>query len=225
VDIENFTGKAEAYLKGRPGYPEAAIEAIAKLIPTDKIIADIGAGTGKFTVELAKYGYRIYAVEPNKDMSKQLENVLRNYSNTSIINSIAESTSINDNSVDVVTIAHALHWFELDAFMQECNRILRPDGTIIVIYNHLPGKEAFDRYRQTVDKFLSKPEIMIFQNQMEYTLEKWHSYIASQEDYPRAGDAGYEKHIADINEDFSRESVNGLIRVDRLTFVYYERIK
>ena len=57
MSIENFTGKAEDYVKGRPGYPDEAIEAIIKLTPSNAVFADIGAGTGKFTVKLAERGY------------------------------------------------------------------------------------------------------------------------------------------------------------------------
>lgn len=225
MSINNFTGKAEAYVLGRPGYPIAAIDAIKKLIPVDKVIADIGAGTGKFTVELAKLGNSIYAIEPNNDMRKQLTNVLAEYNNVKIIDGMAEATSIDNNCIDVITIAHALHWFDLNTFGLECRRILRPGGQIIVIYNHIPGKQMSDRYRQTVNRFLSCPGIMQFPNQMEYTLEKWLAYIASQEDYPQPGEKGYEKHMTDIKNDFIRESKNGLMRIDRLTVVYYETIK
>lgn len=72
MNIENFTGKAEAYAIGRPGYPKSAIEYICSLVPQDAVLADIGAGTGKFTVTLAERGYSVYAVEPNADMRRQL---------------------------------------------------------------------------------------------------------------------------------------------------------
>ena len=72
INIEAFSGKALAYSEARPGYPDKAIEHICRLIPQEAVFADIGAGTGKFTALLAKYGYKTFAVEPNTDMREQL---------------------------------------------------------------------------------------------------------------------------------------------------------
>ena len=67
MNIEAFTGRAEAYAKAHPGYSDEAIEYIIhKLVVPDAIIADIGAGTGIFTSLLARYGYDTYTAELNK---------------------------------------------------------------------------------------------------------------------------------------------------------------
>ena len=60
---------------------------------------------------------------------------------------------------------------------------------------------------------------------MDYTRDNWLAYIASQEDYPLPTDQGYEAHIAAINADFHRNSVNGLLHCNRVTKVYSERIE
>ncbi|GAA4654377.1 hypothetical protein GCM10023142_15150 [Anaerocolumna aminovalerica] len=169
MNIENFTGKAEAYAIGRPGYPKSAIEYICSLVPQDAVLADIGAGTGKFTVTLAKRGYSVYAVEPNADMRRQLAITLAPYTNVSIMEGTAEATALPDGSVDILTVAHALHWFNLDAFRVECNRIVKPGGLVIAIYNHVPGREMTDFCKQTVDMFFTNPTTWTFPNPMEYT--------------------------------------------------------
>ncbi len=64
-----------------------------------------------------------------------------------------------------------------------------------------------------------------FPNPMEYTRENWLAYIASQDDCPLPTDPGYDAHIAAINEAFDRDSVNGLLHVDRITKIYCERIE
>lgn len=56
MNTELFSGKAEIYAKTRPGYPDDAMDYISSLIPTGAVVADIGAGTGKFTSLLARYG-------------------------------------------------------------------------------------------------------------------------------------------------------------------------
>lgn len=224
MSIENFTGKAKAYAKGRSGYPKEVIETIIGLAPSDAVFADIGAGTGKFTVKLAERGYSLYAVEPNADMREQLVMTLAPFENVMIIDGTAETTTLPDHSVDILTIAHALHWFNLDAFRTECRRIVKPGGLVIAIYNHVPGEEMTDLYKQTTDAFFTNPMTWTFQNPIEYTRDNWLAYIASQDDSPQPSDPGYEAHIAALNEGFDRDSVNGLLHCDRLTKVYCEKI-
>nr|WP_308741989.1 class I SAM-dependent methyltransferase [uncultured Anaerocolumna sp.] len=224
MNIENFTGKAEAYAIGRPGYPKSAIEYICSLVPQDAVLADIGAGTGKFTVTLAERGYSVYAVEPNADMRRQLAITLAPYTNVSIMEGTAEATALPDGSVDILTVTHALHWFNLDAFRVECNRIVKPGGLVIAIYNHVPGREMTDFCKQTVDMFFTNPTTWTFPNPMEYTRDNWLAYIASLDDSPLPNDPRYDTYIAALNATYDRDSVNGLLRCDRVTKVYSERI-
>ncbi|BCN29043.1 class I SAM-dependent methyltransferase [Anaeromicropila herbilytica] len=225
MNIDNFTGKAEAYAKGRPGYPKAAIETIVGLAPSDAVFADIGAGTGKFTEKLAEYGYSVFAVEPNGDMREQLAVTLSPFTNVKIMDGTAESTTIPDHSVDIITVAHALHWFHLEEFRTECRRIVKHGGWIIAIYNHDPGKELTDFCKQTVDAFFTNPTTWTFPNPIEYTRDNWIAYIASQDDSPLPTDSGYDAHITALNAAFNRDSVEGLLHYDKVTKVYCERVE
>lgn len=105
MNLDNFTNKAEAYAKGRPGYPREAFEKIIELASSESVFADIGAGTGKFTKELAEYGYTVYAVEPNADMRTQLAITLEPYKNVKIIEGTAEVTTLSDHSVDILSVS------------------------------------------------------------------------------------------------------------------------
>lgn len=224
MNIDNFTNRAEAYAKGRPGYPKEAIDKIMEFVSPKTVFADIGAGTGKFTEEFAKQGCVIYAVEPNEDMRKQLMNTLQPYANVKTIEGTAEATTLSDHSVDIITVAHALHWFQLDTFRTECQRIIKPGGLLMVIYNHVPGKEMTDFGRKAVDNFLSDPMIWSFDNPIRYTWENWLAYISSQDDSPLPDDPGYETHVAALKESFERDSTDGLLCCDRVTKIYCERI-
>ncbi|MHB1483361.1 MAG: class I SAM-dependent methyltransferase [Saccharofermentanales bacterium] len=224
MNTENFTGKAEYYAKGRPGYPKAAIEKIAGIVPSGSVFADIGAGTGKFTVKLAERGYSVFAVEPNADMRAQLAITLAPFPNAKIINGTDEATTLSAHSVDIITVAHALHWFNLGAFRTECHRIIRPGGLVIAIYNLHPKGEMINISKQAVDAFFTNPTTWEFPNPMEYTRDNWLAYIASTDGNPLPTDPGYDTHIVAINEGFDRDSVDGLLRCDRVTKVYYERL-
>ena len=224
MSTENFTGRAEAYAKGRPGYPKSSIEYIRSLVPQNAIVADIGAGTGKFTKALALCNYTVYAIEPNADMREQLVITLASFPNAKILNGTDKETKLPDHSVDIVTIAHALHWFELNAFREECRRILKPGGLIIVVYNIAHDGEIATLSKQAVDAFFVAPTVMDFPNPMEYTRDKWLAYIASMDNTPFPNDPGYDTHIAEINAKFENDSIDGLLRLDRVTKIYSERL-
>lgn len=222
MNIDNFTGRAEAYAKGRPGYTKEAVDKIVELAPQGAVFADIGAGTGKLTKKLADSGCIVYAVEPNNDMRGEMLKDLKTYKNVTIFDGTAENTKIPDNSVDVITVAHALHWFDIEAFKRECKRILKQDGLVIIVYNHVPGRENIDFCRQAIDKLFKKPKIWSFNNPISYTKENWIAYIQSHDDSILPGEVGYDEYIKLLSEKFDEQSVDGLIRCDRIIRVYCE---
>jgi len=225
MNTEIFTGKAEAYSKARPGYPDAAMEYIRELVQPQAVIADIGAGTGKFTVSLARYGYDIFAVEPNADMRGELVTALTPFPNVKVVDGSAEATTLPDHSVDIITCAQALHWFDPEAFRAECRRIGKPDVLVIAIYNNTPGGSSIAYSKQSTDVFFRNPDVREFPNPMYYTRESWLAYMTSHSHDPLPSDPGYDKHIAEVNAIFDSENVDGLICREVVTKVYSERIE
>lgn len=231
MNTEKFTGKAQAYANARPGYPDAAIDYIRELVPQDAIFADIGAGTGKFTELLARYRYDIYAVEPNADMREQLIATLSHFQNVKIITGAAESTTLPDCSVDVITCAQALGWFNLNAFRTECRRIGKSGVTVFSIYNEIPPGDNYipnnNRLtsKRATELFFKNPAVREFPNPVFYTRDKWFQSMASISDNPQPSDSGYDSHIAEMNEIFDCESLDGLVRREFVTKVYSERVE
>lgn len=221
MNIDNFTNRAQAYAKGRPGYTIDCIEKICEIVPDGAVVADIGAGTGKLTQELAKQGYTINAVEPNKDMQRQLHLTVDMFTNVKIVNGTAENTTLPDHCFDAITVAHALHWFDLECFKKECRRILKPHGIIIAIYNHVPGMETSDFCIQTIHEFFSAPMTWTCYNPINYTREEWIAYILSQDDSILPGEDGYEAYIESLHQTFDKQSMNGLMCCDRVTGIYW----
>lgn len=136
-NTEKFTGKASVYANARPGYAPEFIDYLYKDVGmnTASIIADISSGTGIFSKALLEKGSVIYCIEPNEDMRKSAENTLSDFPNFHSINGTAENTALAANSVDIITVAQAFHWFEVDSFKEECYRILKQNGKIILIWN------------------------------------------------------------------------------------------
>jgi FkbM family methyltransferase len=225
MNTELFTGKANVYAKARPGYPEAAMDWIASLLPKDAVIADVGAGTGKFTVLLAQKGYRVYAVEPNADMRRQLYEVLSPYPNTTIVDGSAESTTLSDHSVDAITCAQALHWFDPSTFRTECSRIAKGNALVITVYNNTPGGSSISHSKLSTDSFYENSTVQEFPNPVHYSRESWLAYMTSHSHDPLPTDSRYAAHIREMNAIFDREQLNGLLRRDVVTTVYSEVLR
>ncbi len=110
----NFTDKADIYAKYRPSYPNEYIDYLfsANQLNSDRIVADIGSGTGIFSHQLLERGLHVIGVEPNNDMRNVAEQSLNIHSRFISINATAENTTLKENSVDLVTVAQAFHWFD-----------------------------------------------------------------------------------------------------------------
>ena len=120
----DFGSEAEAYEFGRPGWPLAAIDAVG--LPREAEVLDLGAGTGKLTRMLALRFARVHAVEPDPEMRRFILGALAG---------TAESIPLADRSVDAVFIGEAFHWFCDDAAVAEIARVLRPHGTLALLWN------------------------------------------------------------------------------------------
>ena len=156
MNEKRFTGKAELYRKYRPSYPVELINYLFTEVgfSIDSIIADIGAGTGILTKLLLDRGSKVFAVEPNVDMRKVSIDDLSEYKNFVSINATAENTGLHDKSVDFVTTATAFHYFDRQLFKRECQRILRPGGKSVIIWNNTDDEtDIIRKCNKLIDKY------------------------------------------------------------------------
>ena len=98
-------------------------------------MADIGSGTGILSRAMVEHGWTVYGVEPNDDMRREAEKVLKGFHRFHSVPGTAEHTLLPGASVDLVTAAQAFHWFDAAAFKRECRRILAAEGRIALIWN------------------------------------------------------------------------------------------
>lgn len=148
MNEEKFTGKADFYEKFRPSYPDLLIDFLYENAKCETV-ADIGAGTGKFTRCLLKKPWQIIAVEPNADMREKLSGI----EGISIVNAPAENTRLAAHSIGLVTAAQAFHWFDEDRFKSECKRILTDGGRLAVIWNNFIEEGLAARQMELCRKF------------------------------------------------------------------------
>jgi SAM-dependent methyltransferase len=130
-----YDGLAQRYERSRPSYPP---ESIAHLrVDAGDLAADIGAGTGIFTRQLALFlnRARVVGVEASADMHRQAEQSSAGIANLSFLRGTAEALPFEDNTVRLLTVATAIHWFDRGAFYTEASRCLRADGELVVIQN------------------------------------------------------------------------------------------
>jgi len=134
----SFARVADAYERGRPGYPEEAVRWLVGEEPRD--VVDLGAGTGKLTRSLVALGHRVWAVEPLPEMLEQL--VAAAPGAFDLLGS-AEVIPLPDASADVVTAAQAFHWFDQAVALPEIARVLRPGGRLAVVWNTRDDRDAW----------------------------------------------------------------------------------
>jgi SAM-dependent methyltransferase len=127
---------AADYERVRPSYPMRALGVLADALDLGpgKVVAEVGAGTGKFTRLLALTGARVIAVEPVAAMRARLAELLPR---VEIVDGLAEATGLADGSVDAVVAAQAWHWFDPAAALAEVERITRPGGRLGLVWNTL----------------------------------------------------------------------------------------
>jgi SAM-dependent methyltransferase len=125
-----FAEVADAYERGRPGYPEEAVRWLVGDEPCN--VVDLGAGTGKLTRALVALGHRVTAVEPLPEM---LEHVVEHAPGAFALLGSAEVIPLPDASADVVTCGQSFHWFDHALALPEIARVLRPGGRLALVWN------------------------------------------------------------------------------------------
>jgi SAM-dependent methyltransferase len=150
-----FTSKVDDYVASRPDYPSTLFDALraSGALFGGARIADIGAGTGLLTRQLLERGYAVTAVEPNAAMRAAADQLLSSRHGYRSIGASAEATTLADDSIDLITVAQAFHWFEVAAVRREWLRILKPHGRVALVWNTRP---LDDPLQQAIDDVLDE---------------------------------------------------------------------
>ncbi len=124
---DRFSKHANQYAQFRPTYPPELYDFIYQHVHHFDAAWDCGTGNGQAARELSKKFNTVFATDISE---KQIEHA---YRAENIFYSIAsEQSSFADQSADLITVAQAAHWFDMELFSKEVNRVLKPNGKIAV---------------------------------------------------------------------------------------------
>jgi SAM-dependent methyltransferase len=228
-----FSGRADAYVAARPGYPRAVLD-VLRIRPTD-VVADLGSGTGIFSKLLLETAARILAVEPNDAMRAAAEAELDGHVSFRSVAGRAEATTLGAQSVDVVTAAQAFHWFDLVKMRAETRRILRPGGRIALVWNdrdtestpflrdyeglllaHCPSYRDLQGKSDTPEKFdvlfgMGRWRRDVVPNEQRLDRDGLLLRVMSASSAPREGSDAYRAMKKDLDAAFEAHAQNGSV--------------
>lgn len=138
-----FSGHAELYAAFRPTYPEELYNYVFGLVNEKNLAWDCATGNGQVALRLSNDFQRVFA----SDISTQ--QIEKAFAAPNINYSVqpAEQTDYPDHCFDLITVAQALHWIDLDRFYDEVMRVGKTGAVIAVWgYSNISVDENIDRY-------------------------------------------------------------------------------
>lgn len=123
-----YSGHAADYRAFRPAYPRELFAHLASIASGRDLAWDCGTGSGQAAVELAEHFARVFATDASDDQVRSAQPHPR----VEYAVARAEKCPLQDHCVDLVTVAQALHWFDLARFYEEVCRVSRPGGVLAV---------------------------------------------------------------------------------------------
>jgi len=249
-----FSDRVDNYIRFRPRYPARMLEFMRDELGLDQshVIADIGSGTGFLTEAFLRNGNMVYGVEPNREMREAGENLLRAYPNFQSVEATAETTTLDDRSIDFITAGQAFHWFDPVAARTEFRRILKPEGYAVIIWNtrKLDASPFLVAYEDLLRRYGTDYETVsmrtvssaggsvieeffapfghqrhVFADHNQYfDFEGLRGRLLSSSYTPTAADTGYEPMLRELQEIFDRYQEGGTVKFEYETELYYGRL-
>lgn len=145
-----FSKQSTDYAKYRPSYPDELFEYLASLTPHHDAAWDCATGNGQVARSLTQWFSSVYATDASeKQIAQAFQHPQINYQVAP-----AEASGLSDQSVDLITVGQALHWFNVEQFYSEVKRVLKPTGVLAVwCYGLFNLPDASNTVQQEVQSF------------------------------------------------------------------------
>jgi SAM-dependent methyltransferase len=125
---DHFSQQSSQYTQFRPRYPADLFAYLASLVARRDCAWDCGTGNGQAAVDLAKHFAKVIATDPS---ANQIAHAVAN-DRVEYLVAAAEACPLSNDSVDLITVAQAVHWFDRPGFYQQVRRVARPGGALAV---------------------------------------------------------------------------------------------
>jgi SAM-dependent methyltransferase len=126
---DHFSERPGDYAAYRPTYPRALVDYLAGLCAATDTALDVGCGTGQLSVLLAERFKRVVATDAS---AQQIEKA-NTHERVEYRVAPAEKSGLPGHSFDLITVAQAAHWFDLDAFYAEARQVGKPGAVLALI--------------------------------------------------------------------------------------------
>lgn len=246
---ERFTDRVDHYRKYRPGYPAGLIDVMKEVCDFNigSVVADVGSGTGIMTELLLPHCRKVYAVEPNANMRIAAEQQYSSDPKFVSIDGSAEGTTLSSNSIDLIISAQAFHWFDRSLSKREFQRILKPNGWVVLVWNtrvidgdsfHIELEEFLRRETpeygkihhknidiKTLAEFFSQKSIMFKElpNQQILDWDGLKGRFLSASYIPAPGQPDHEFIVDGLKKIFLKHQSNGTVTLKYVTEMYASR--
>mmetsp|Transcript_6983 Transcript_6983/g.14473 ORF Transcript_6983/g.14473 Transcript_6983/m.14473 type:complete len:272 (-) Transcript_6983:1128-1943(-) len=129
--VDNFSRNASKYARFRPRYPTELYDYLERVVNRDRasiVVWDAATGNGQVAVDLAQRFSQVYATDASP------QQIAHAFPHPQVIYSVcvSEATPFPPDHFDLVTVANAVHWFDIPKFFVEVQRVTRPGGVIAV---------------------------------------------------------------------------------------------
>ena len=252
---ERFSDRADAYVRGRPSYPQAIVEQLQKAgaLKPGHTVVDVGVGTGLSAAPFLRGGYTVIGVEPSESMrlagEQQLRAFVRNGGSYRSVAGTAEATTLPDGVADMIVAGQAFHWFDVPDAAIEARRVVRHGGWAALIWNDrqstgtafLAGYEALLRthgidyakvlHRHVDDKAIAQffaPAQAIaatFDNPRKLRREDLLALAGSASYLPAPGDPRHAAMMAALNALFDVHAKDDAVQMMYRTRMHYAQLK
>lgn len=247
--ISRFNSRVENYAKFRPTYPHLVIDLLETNcgLTEASLVADVGSGTGILSEILLSNGNTVFGVEPNAQMRSSAENLLSKYGLFKSVDGVAEATTLDSRSIDIITAAQAFHWFDQTRARAEFARILKPKGWVALIWNErrldsTPFLRAYEQlmlqygtdYQEVrhenvtgeIADFFAPQGFRqeSFENIQTFSFESLKGRVLSSSYAPGPEHPSFEPMIAALREVFDKHEQRGTIAFEYDTRVYYGQL-
>lgn len=135
---DNFSAQASSYAQFRPVYPQILYDRLLDLVKEKSTAWDCGSGNGQVAGVLSAHFDEVIATDIS---ASQIQHAIQK-PNINYRLLPAENTDIKTSSVDLITVAQAIHWFNFDEFYKEVKRVSKPEGFLAVWGYNLPELNA-----------------------------------------------------------------------------------